>query len=149
LLSNSSVAVDWIGIPDLRQASPGTMASLAAALTALTEKPGCANCTAHSDLPDLLDRLGTASLVARSTMLVPVLQLLLLAAYALMLTARLLTDHRAMETALLRSRGASGARLAALAAGEALLLAIPCAVVAPLLAAPLLRLVSALPWIEA
>ena len=149
LLSNSSVAVDWIGIPDLRQASPGTMASLAAALTALTEKPGCANCTAYSNLPDMLDRLGTAARVARSTMLVPVLQLLLLAAYALILTARLLTDHRAVETALLRSRGASGVRLAALAAGEALLMAIPCAIAAPLLAAPLLRLVSSLPWIEA
>ncbi|WP_346115619.1 FtsX-like permease family protein, partial [Nonomuraea maheshkhaliensis] len=94
-------------------------------------------------------QLGTASLVARSTMLIPVLQLLLLAAYALMLTARLLADHRRMEVALLRSRGAGTVRLAALAGGEALLVALPCAIVAPFLGPPLLTLVTMLPWIRA
>ncbi|MFD0479179.1 FtsX-like permease family protein [Nonomuraea thailandensis] len=110
---------------------------------------GCASCVATSHLPGMLTQLDTASLVARSTMLIPVLQLLLLAAYALMLTARLLADHRRMEVALLRSRGAGTTRLAALAGGEALLVALPCAVVAPLLGPPLLALVNRLPWIRA
>ncbi|MFC7592255.1 FtsX-like permease family protein [Nonomuraea antimicrobica] len=104
---------------------------------------------AASRLPEILTQLATASLVTRSTMLIPVLQLLLLAAYALTLTARLLADHRRMEVALLRSRGAGTVRLAALAAGEALLVALPCAVVAPLLGPPLLALVHRLPWIRA
>ncbi len=42
--------------------------------------------------------------------------------------AHLLADHRRMEVALLRSRGAGSARLGLLAGGEALLVALPSAV---------------------
>ncbi|MFD0659383.1 FtsX-like permease family protein [Thermocatellispora tengchongensis] len=143
------VATQWVAVPDLRGVSPDRLGPLAASVASLSRDAGCPRCTAESRLPEVLAQVSTASLVARSTMLVPVLQLLLLAAYALMLTARLLTEHRRMETALLRSRGAGSARLAALAGAEALIVAIPCALAAPLLAAPLLRAVSLIPWIEA
>ncbi|MCZ0995333.1 hypothetical protein O1L44_22665 [Streptomyces noursei] len=43
---------------------------------------------------------------------------------------------------MLRARGASRRRLAGLALAEALLLALPAAVAAPLLAGPLLRLLA-------
>src|SRR5437868_5504888 len=63
-------------------------------------------------------------------------------------TFTVLTDHRRMEVALLRSRGAGAPRLALLAGAEALLIALPCALAAPFLAPPLLALVNALPWIK-
>ncbi|MEO3868340.1 ABC transporter permease [Nonomuraea sp. B12E4] len=148
----TSVNATWTAEPDLRALAPAQLRPLAAAVDQVQERlkaGGCANCVAASRLPEMLTQLDTASLVARSTMLIPVLQLLLLAAYALMLTARLLADHRRMEVALLRSRGAGTLRLAALAGGEALMVALPCAIVAPFLGPPLLTLVNQWPWIRA
>ncbi|WP_327102464.1 ABC transporter permease [Nonomuraea glycinis] len=148
----TNVSTTWTAVPDLRTLTPEGLRPLAARVAELPgtlKANGCPTCTAVTRLPDMLTQLDTASLVARSTMLIPVLQLLLLATYALMLTARLLADHRRMEVALLRSRGAGTLRLATLAGGEALLVAVPCALAAPLLAPPLLGLVNALPWIEA
>ncbi|MFB9735003.1 FtsX-like permease family protein [Streptomyces thermocoprophilus] len=97
---------------------------------------------ASTSLPDVLDRVERSLLVARSTLLIVALQLVLLAACALLLVARLLTAERAAETRLLRARGASRARIAGLAALEALLLAAPAVLCAPLLAGPLTRLLA-------
>ncbi|MGN9838002.1 FtsX-like permease family protein [Nonomuraea sp. H19] len=148
----TSVNATWTAVPELSALTPAQLRPMAAAIGQVGERlkaGGCPNCVTASRLPEILTQLDTASLVARSTMLIPVLQLLLLAAYALMLTARLLADHRRMEVALLRSRGAGTARLAVLAGSEALLVALPCAVAAPFLGPPLLALVNALPWIRA
>ncbi|MEV0382481.1 ABC transporter permease [Nonomuraea sp. NPDC050643] len=148
----TSVNATWTAVPDLRALTPEQLRPLAGAVAEVGRRlkaDGCPGCVAASRLPEMLTQLDTASLVARSTMLIPVLQLLLLAAYALMLTARLLADHRRMEVALLRSRGAGTTRLAALAGGEALLVALPCAIVAPFLGPPLLALVNQIPWIRA
>ncbi|GGX85919.1 FtsX-like permease family protein [Streptomyces anandii] len=98
--------------------------------------------TVTTSLPDVLDRIGRSLLVTRSTLLIAALQLALLAAYALLLVARLLSTERAGETRLLRARGASRARIASLATLEALLLALPAVVCAPLLAGPLTRLLA-------
>ncbi|WP_330457895.1 FtsX-like permease family protein [Streptomyces sp. NBC_00820] len=95
-----------------------------------------------TSLPDVLDRVQRSLLVARSTLLIIGLQLVLLAGYALLLVARLLGTARAGETRLLRARGASRGRIAALAAAEALLLAVPAALCAPLLAGPLTALLA-------
>ncbi|MET7284500.1 ABC transporter permease [Streptomyces sp. NPDC005573] len=95
-----------------------------------------------TSLPDVLDRIERSLLVSRSTLTVVALQLVLLAGYALLLVARLLAAERAAETALLRARGASRARIVGLAATEALLLAVPAALVAPLLAGPLTTLLA-------
>ncbi|MGW0879347.1 FtsX-like permease family protein [Streptomyces sp. NPDC002671] len=97
---------------------------------------------ATTGLPDVLDRIDRALLVSRATLLIVALQLVLLAGYALLLVARLLGAERAGETRLLRARGASRARIAALAAAEALLLALPAAVCAPLLSGPLTTLLA-------
>lgn len=95
-----------------------------------------------TSLPDTLDRIDRSLLVSRSTLLIVALQLVLLAGYALLLVARLLSAERAGETRLLRSRGGSRLRLAGLAAAEALLLAVPAALCAPLLAGPLTGLLA-------
>lgn len=93
-------------------------------------------------LPDVLDRIDRSLLVARSTLLIAALQLTLLAGYALLLVARLLSSERAAETRLLRARGGSRSRVAGLAALEAVLLALPAVVCAPLLAGPLTGLLA-------
>ncbi|MGX4692174.1 FtsX-like permease family protein [Streptomyces sp. JNUCC 63] len=95
-----------------------------------------------TSLPDVLDRIDRSLLVARSTLLIAALQLALLAGCALLLVARLLSSERAGETRLLRARGGSRARLAGLAATEALLLAVPAVACAPLLAGPLTGLLA-------
>ncbi|MEV5440969.1 ABC transporter permease [Streptomyces sp. NPDC052644] len=96
----------------------------------------------RTGLPEVLDRTERALLVSRSTLLIVSLQLVLLAAYALLLVARLLSSERAGETRLLRARGASRGRIASLAGLEALLLAAPAAVCAALLSGPLARLLA-------
>ncbi|MGV9251248.1 FtsX-like permease family protein [Streptomyces sp. NPDC003697] len=93
-------------------------------------------------LPDVLDRIDRSLFVSRSTLLIAALQLALLAGCALLLVARLLSTERAPETRLLLARGGSRARVAGLAAAEALLLAVPSVVCAPLLAGPLTRLLA-------
>ncbi|WP_416978488.1 FtsX-like permease family protein [Streptomyces sp. T028] len=98
--------------------------------------------TVRTELPGLLDRTARALLVARSTLAIVSVQLMLLAGYALLLVARLLDSERAGETELLRARGGSRGRIAGLAALEALLLAVPAAVGAALLSGPLARLLA-------
>ncbi|MFD5652860.1 FtsX-like permease family protein, partial [Streptomyces sp. NPDC127039] len=93
-----------------------------------------------TDLPAILERLDRSLEVSRSTLLVIASQLVLLAGGALLLVARLLSVERAGELRLLRARGASRARLAAGSALEALMLAVPALVCAPLLAGPLVGL---------
>ncbi|MGX2997160.1 FtsX-like permease family protein [Streptomyces sp. JNUCC 64] len=93
-------------------------------------------------LPGVLDRVERATLVSRSTLLIVALQLCLLAGYTLLLVARLLSVERAGETGLLRARGASRRRIGTLAALEALALAAPAALLAPLLAGPLTGLLA-------
>ncbi|MFD9533566.1 FtsX-like permease family protein [Streptomyces sp. NPDC060010] len=95
---------------------------------------------AKTELPDLLAELTSAQRVARSTLLVGALQLAVLAGAALLLVAHLMTDRKEVERILLTARGASRRRLGLLTGVESLLLALPAAVLAPLLTPPLLRL---------
>ncbi|MEU3909715.1 FtsX-like permease family protein [Streptomyces sp. NPDC029721] len=95
-----------------------------------------------TELPELLAQLDSALLVARSTLLVGALQLAVLSAAALLLVAHLMTVRQEPERVLLTARGASRRRLGVLSAAESLLLALPAAVLAPLLAPPLLRLLG-------
>ncbi|MFI8786819.1 FtsX-like permease family protein [Streptomyces sp. NPDC055105] len=108
----------------------------------LREKALAGTTGVTTSLPETLDRAERALLVSRSTLLIVALQLVLLATYTLLLVARLLSTDRAGETWMLRARGGSRARVTSLAAVEALLLALPAAVCAPLLAGPLTRLLS-------
>lgn len=98
--------------------------------------------TVQTSLPTVLAQSERALLVARSTLLIVAVQLVMLAAYALLLVARLLSTERTGETDLLRARGASRRRVVSLAAVEALLLALPAALCAPLLSGPLTRLLA-------
>ncbi|WP_405761349.1 FtsX-like permease family protein [Streptomyces sp. NBC_00045] len=97
---------------------------------------------AKTELPEFLGELASAQLVARSTLLIGALQLAVLAGAALLLVAHLLTERQEGERVLLTARGASRRRLGVLSAAESLLLALPAAVLAPLLTPALLRLLG-------
>ncbi|MFQ6146275.1 FtsX-like permease family protein [Streptomyces seoulensis] len=137
----------WQVSADFSRLSTGRIGALrdaagagAAALRTSAAADGAPEVT--TALPATLDRIERSLLVARSTLLVAALQLTLLAGYALLLVARLLSSERAAETRLLRARGGSRARIAGLAAAEALLLALPAVLCAPPLAGPLTRLLA-------
>ncbi|WP_307718360.1 FtsX-like permease family protein, partial [Streptomyces sp. JHA26] len=137
----------WLATADFSTVTAGRTDALRGAardgVAWLRGRPVLSGATAvDTSLPEVLDRLDRSLLVARSTLLVVALQLALLAGCALLLVARLLTAERAGELRVLRARGASRARLGRLAALEALLLAVPAVVCAPLLAGPLTRLLA-------
>ncbi|MFE6225131.1 FtsX-like permease family protein [Streptomyces sp. NPDC057854] len=127
--------LDTGGIAPLREAAEREVRRLAEDTTAFGT-----TIDAVTGLPTVLAQTERALAVSRSTLLIVAVQLVLLAAYALLLVARLLSTERSGETALLRARGGSRRRIAGLAAAEALLLALPAAVAAPLLSGPLTRL---------
>ncbi|WP_414508075.1 FtsX-like permease family protein [Streptomyces sp. NEAU-L66] len=140
-------SVGWLATADFRSLTADRLAELAAAAgpapKALMADPAFAGrATVTTDLPAALGQLQRALLVNRSTILIVALQLILLAGYALLLVARMLSAERTGETALLRARGASRRRIAGLALAESLLLAAPAAVGAPLLAGPLRQLLA-------
>ncbi len=143
----SSGPSGWLATADYSSLTAGRTDALRAAAHAgtawLRDRPVLSGTTeAGTGLPGILDRLDRSLVVARSTVLVIALQLALLAGGALLLVARLLSVERAGELGLLRARGASRARLVGVAALEALLLAVPALVCAPLLAGPLIRLLA-------
>ncbi|MFD5181927.1 FtsX-like permease family protein [Streptomyces sp. NPDC058372] len=137
----------WLATADHSTLDTDRSAVLARTATAeaarLAKNPALgAGASAETGLPQVLERSERALTVSRTTLLVVALQLVLLAGYALLLVARLLSTERAGETGLLLARGASRRRVAALAAVEALLLALPAVVLAPLLAGPLTDLMA-------
>src|SRR5690606_3290074 len=96
----------------------------------------------ESGLTTLLPSLSQSLTASQSMMVIPILQLALLAACTLFLAARLLADHRRDESALLQARGASRGQSVWLAIRETALLVLPAAVLAPVLAWGVLRLAS-------
>ncbi|GAA1784470.1 ABC transporter permease [Actinomadura chokoriensis] len=141
-------------LPDLRGVAAGDLGHLhdrvASAQHVLERtRGGGTQFVAVTRLTELVGQLRDAVLVARSTMLIPVIQLVLLAGCAWLLVARLLTDRRRAEVALLRTRGAGMGQLARLGLAEGLLIVLPAAVLGPLLAGPLLRLAGHAPAVRA
>jgi hypothetical protein len=88
----------------------------------------------ETGLPVILGDAERSLLVSRTGVLVLVIQLAVVAAYAVLLSASLLVDHRRVDTAMLRSRGAGPTALIVLALSEGLLLTVPAAILGPPLA---------------
>ncbi|MFF3371889.1 FtsX-like permease family protein [Streptomyces sp. NPDC002680] len=135
----------WLASADYSSLTTGRIHALREAVRSgsakLRAQPALGGATvAATALPEVLDRIERSLLVTRTGMLIVAGQLGLLAACALLLVARLLSSERVAEARLLRARGATRARLAGLAALEALLISVPAVVVAPLLSGPLTRL---------
>ncbi|RPE37036.1 FtsX-like permease family protein [Kitasatospora cineracea] len=134
----------WLVRADFAGLTPGAAAALRARVApagAALERD--AALTADTGLDALLGELASDAQVARSTLLVGALQLAVLAGAALLLVVHLLADRQAAENRLLAARGASRGRVGVFATGEAVLLAVPAALLAPLLVPWLVRLLAA------
>jgi hypothetical protein len=94
----------------------------------------------ETGLPAILEDADRSLLVSRTGVLLLMAQLAILAGYAIALTADLIVDHRRLDTALMRSRGAGPFQVGALAFAEAILVVLPAAILGPWLAAAALRL---------
>jgi hypothetical protein len=94
----------------------------------------------ETGLPRILEDADRSLLVSRTGVLLLMAQLAILAGYAIALTADLIVDHRRLDTALMRSRGAGPMQVGALAFAEAVLVVLPAALLGPWLAAAALRL---------
>jgi hypothetical protein len=150
------VTARWLALPSVQAIHAGQLESVAvraralpAALASAGGTPGGSGYAVSSSVSDLLTQVDRALLVARSTLLIPALQLVVLAVYTLVLVARLLAEHRRIEITLMRARGAAGRQIAALAIGEGMLLSAPAAVASPFLAPPLVHAAAATPVLKA
>jgi hypothetical protein len=104
----SAGSTAWLASADFTAATTARIGELRTAAregAAALRRPAALRGTTVSQtaLPDVLDRVDRSLLVARSTLLIVALQLVLLAGYALLLVARLLSTERTDETRLMRA----------------------------------------------
>lgn len=151
-LFTSRVRTTWRVTPDFRTLNTADLESFTAGISRLeadlndrtehTPEIASPDAVTFTLVTSLRDRLGTITQslsVTSSTILAVILQLSLLAIYALVLTSRLVVDTRTAETALARSRGASPAQVMSTAVIEGLVLVLPAVLIGPPLAALLIR----------
>jgi hypothetical protein len=133
--------VSWLVTPDVSRIHPGQMPGLETRLQAALGQLSQAQLAATTSLPQLLSGVGTSYDVARSLLAMSALELLLVAAAAMALTARLLAAQRSDEGALLDARGLTRRQLSLLSLAEALVVVVISAtagaVIGNLLAVPL------------
>ncbi|MDI5943403.1 ABC transporter permease, partial [Micromonospora sp. DH15] len=116
----------WLVEPDLAADGPARLdAERRAVATEVADLPGATGLGSSAQtvttMDRLIDRLTRADLVGRSSLLTPLLLVLVLGGYALVLVAALLNEDRRGQTALLRARGAARGQIAGLAVREAAL----------------------------
>lgn len=125
-------AATWLATPVISRISAAELRPLAGRLTAmqayLTRSPDLGGLQVSTGLPAALTGVATKLIVARSLLTVGALELLLLAAAALAMTARTLASQREEESVVLSARGAGRWQLVRLALVEALLVTVVAAV---------------------
>lgn len=134
----------WRLEPDLRRLTIGQATRLRRELARLPRRlnagrPSGQQFSVETNLPQILSGAARSLVVARAGVLVPSIQLALLAAYGLLITAVLLTERRLLRDENLRLRGATTAQLVTIALVEATLIALPAVAAAPWAAAAVLR----------
>lgn len=135
------VQMRWHTFPRFDQLRVDDAGSLRARVEGLEEQLNVATAQTFqvtTGLGEILADAERSLLVSRTSVLLVMAQLAILAAYAIVLTASLLVDHRRIDTAMLRSRGASPRQIAVLAVIEGLALALPAVLVAPWIAVAVL-----------
>jgi ABC-type lipoprotein release transport system permease subunit len=143
--SLDSLQLQWRALPDFARQTADDAHSLQARVETLHERLQVAtgkDFQVATGLPRILADAERSLLVSRAGVLLVMAQLAILAAYAVILTASLLADHRRVDTALLRSRGAGPRQVALLALAEGLTFTIPSVLVAPWLAAAILGVLN-------
>ena len=133
--ATTNVSLSWRLLPDYAGITIDDVTGLRARLDALPERlrlaAGSHFPSVDTELPRTLATAARALLVSQTGMLLLMGQLALLGGYSILLTAGLLMDHRRVETALLRSRGAGPTQVAGLAVVEGVLLAAPAVALGP------------------
>ncbi len=129
----------WRALPRVEQMRLSQLDGIRASIADLGRRignqlPAGRFVTVNAGLADVLGRIDRSALVSRSGVVLTTLQFAILAAYAVLLVGGILAERRRAEVALLRARGASTTEVGLIAAGEAALLSVPAAVVAPWLA---------------
>ena len=138
----AAIEFGWHAVPDadrLTVAGLGDFRARVGELDARLDAALDGGANVSTALPEILAEAERSLLVSRTGVLLLTIQLVALAAYAVLLSASLLVEHRRVETAMLRSRGAGRTRIVGLALIEGLLLTVPAALAAPWLAAAALR----------
>jgi len=143
-LGLTSPELRWRISPDLRSLTVGEASGLRRRLEKLPKQlnagqPSGQFLSVDTGLPGLIGDAEAALHDARAGVLVPSLQLLLLALYGLVFTAGLVVSRRAATVETLRLRGAGRSSAAAVAFAQSLLAAVPAVALAPWLAAWALR----------
>lgn len=137
-LGEEGAGLRWRAAPVTSDVRVDDLERLRLSLGALEEQVNAGeggNLVVETGLPAVLERAERSLLVSRSGILVPSVQLAILAGAALLFLAGLLAERRSLESAILRSRGASPGEVGLLALGEGALLAVPAVLAGPWLAA--------------
>jgi hypothetical protein len=134
----------WRVEPNFRGLTVGRARVLRQELTELPERLNAGRGSGQqfsmeTRLPEILETGEESLRLARAGVLVPSIQLGLLAAYGLLATALLLTDRRLIRTEGLRLRGASTTQLVVITFLEASIIALPAVAVAPWVATGVLH----------
>jgi hypothetical protein len=123
----------WLAFPETSRIRYGDLTRLATRIrrmeSAFGTSPAYGGLAVSTGLLPLLVGLAENVQVARSLLIIGVLELLLLAGAALVLTARTLASQREDEAAVMTARGAGRSQLARLAAAEVSLILITAGVV--------------------
>lgn len=131
--------VEWRALPDLNALQLGQLEALRADAGEMRTRLRAAlqprtDFTVTTALPALLAGVDRSILVSRSEIGLLTLQFAVLAGYAVLLVAGMIVERRRAEAALLRSRGATTGHLALMGLLEGIVVAVPAAIVAPLVA---------------
>ena len=145
-VAGRTIPLTWHAFPHFERLTIDQLGPLQADLVGL---PASLEATVADAFPTVRTELGEtlaaserSLLVSRTGILLLMAQLAILAGYAIVLTAALIVDHRRVDTALLRSRGAGPLQVGGLALAEGLLLAVPAGLAGPWLAAGALRILN-------
>jgi hypothetical protein len=142
--AGTSASARWVAEPSLTTTGLDAVATLRRDLGPAVQRLPAAtglgdSAVVTTGLDALADRIARADATGRSSLAIPLALVVILGLCVLVRVAALLTEDRSQQTALLRARGASRPQLARLAAGEAALTVTSAAVLAPLVALPVLR----------
>ena len=110
--------------------------------TAIGDRVDATTLVVDTELPELLTTTDTAIGATGAVIAAILLQLVGVALYGVGLSAAVLVSSRAVETSMLRSRGATAEQLGAMAAVESLVIAVPAVVLGPILGGRVVELIE-------
>lgn len=141
-----SANIRWRVIPDPATITTDDIQSLrrgvAGMETAIGDRLDATNLVVDTGLPGLLATTDTAIGSTGAVIAAILLQLVGVALYGVGLSASVLASSRAVETSMLRARGATPAQLGTMAALEAVLIAAPAVVLGPWVGSRVVELVE-------